>query len=104
MTDDQTTSQWRPPIGASFLGPSGRIWTVKALTARGERVVLTSDSPDGEHGAVVDITAVSRMIPLDATRSTQPSEPTPTQPSPAPAPVVEEAASQHGRDQSVIAP
>jgi hypothetical protein len=104
MTDDQTTSQWRPPIGASLLGPSGRIWTVRAITSRGDRVVLTSPSPHGEHGAVVDLTAVSRMIPLDATTSTQPSGPTSSHPSPAGALVVEEAASGHGRGQSSIVP
>jgi hypothetical protein len=27
---------------------------------------MTSDSPEGEHGTVVDATAVSRMIALDA--------------------------------------
>jgi hypothetical protein len=53
-----------PQPGDRFLGPSGRIWTVQAITTRGDRIVLTTPTPDGEGGAIVDHLAVARMIPL----------------------------------------
>jgi hypothetical protein len=58
------TSLEAPEPGERFLGPSGRIWTVQALTARGNRIVLTTPTPDGDSGATVDLLAIARMIPL----------------------------------------
>jgi hypothetical protein len=65
MTNTRST----PTVGERYLAPSGRIWTVRSLTPRGERVVLVSSSPEGDHGAVMDIAAVLRMIPLDVTEA-----------------------------------
>ena len=72
MTNNETSNEWTPPIGARYLAPSGRIWTVRSITPRGNRVVITYDAPDGEHGAVVDFTAISRMIALDSGPTTPP--------------------------------
>ena len=74
MTNSETRNEWRPAVGGRYLAPSGRIWIVRSITARGSRVVMASDSPEGEHGAVVDVTAVSRMIALDAAPSARPAE------------------------------
>ena len=73
MTNRETFNEWMPPVGRTYLAPSGRIWNVRSITPRGNRVVLVSDSPKGEHGAVVDITAVSKMITLDAPLSARPA-------------------------------
>jgi len=51
--------------GTQFLSPSGRIWTVRSITPDGARVVLAAEEPDGEHGAVMDIVAVLRMVRID---------------------------------------
>jgi hypothetical protein len=60
-------------IGTRYLAPSGRIWTVTRVTARGGRVVLTASSPDGEIAMVVDSIALRQMIALDPARTdTQP--------------------------------
>ena len=53
-----------PQPGDRFLGPSGRIWTVQTITPRGNRIVLTTPTPEGDSGAIVDRLAVARMIPL----------------------------------------
>ena len=53
-----------PQPGDRFLGPSGRIWTVQTITTRGNRIVLTTPTPDGDSAAIVDHLAVARMIPL----------------------------------------
>ena len=53
-----------PEPGDRFLGPSGLIWTVQAITTRGDRIVLTTPTPDGDSGAIVDLLAIARMIPL----------------------------------------
>jgi hypothetical protein len=66
MTNAETDNRWRPPVGTRYLAPSGKIWTVRSITPRGGRVILTAESPDGELGAVMDFVAVSRMIPVDA--------------------------------------
>jgi hypothetical protein len=66
MTNHETRNEWRPPVGGRYLSSSGRIWTVRSITSRGSRVGMTSDSPVGEHGTVLDVTALSRMIALDA--------------------------------------
>ena len=58
------TSLEVPEPGERFLGPSGRIWTVQAITARGHRIVLTTPTPEGDSGAIVDLVAIARMIPL----------------------------------------
>jgi hypothetical protein len=50
--------------GDRFLGPGGRIWTVRTITTRGDRIVLTTPTPEGDSGAIVDRLAVARMIPL----------------------------------------
>jgi hypothetical protein len=52
-------------VGARFLGPSGRIWTVREITPRGHRLIMTTPSADGECGAVMDVNAILRMVPLD---------------------------------------
>jgi hypothetical protein len=52
-------------VGARFLAPSGRIWTVCAITPRGHRLIMMTPSVDGECGAVMDVYAVLRMVPLD---------------------------------------
>ena len=54
--------------GTQFLSPSGRIWTVRSITPNGARVVLASDETDGEHGVVMDIVAVLRMVRIDPER------------------------------------
>ena len=46
------------------LGPSRRIWTVQTITTRGDRIVLTTPTPEGASGAIVDHLEVARMIPL----------------------------------------
>ena len=56
--------------GSQFLSPTGRIWTVRTITPNGNRVYLTSDEPDGEHGAVMDAVAVGRMVRIDRSDST----------------------------------
>jgi hypothetical protein len=53
-----------PQPGHRFLGPSARIWTVQTITTRGDRIVLTTPTPEGDSGAIVDHLAVARMIPL----------------------------------------
>jgi hypothetical protein len=53
-----------PEPGERFLGPSGLIWTVKAITACGDRIVLTTPTPDGDSGVIVDLLAIARMIPV----------------------------------------
>ena len=65
MSKRPLDTKWTPPIGARYVAPSGRTWTVRSITPRGRRAVITYDAPDGEHGAVVDFTAISRMIALD---------------------------------------
>jgi hypothetical protein len=54
-----------PASGDRYLSPSGRIWTVARTTRRGDRIALRTDGADGCHGAVVDLAALARMIPLD---------------------------------------
>ena len=66
MSTHEAENEWKPAIGSRYLAVSGRIWTVRSITPRGNRVVITCDLPDGEHGAVVDFTAVARMVALDA--------------------------------------
>ena len=51
MKDHGREDEWEPPIGARYLAASGRIWTVRSITSRGRRVVITSDLPDGEQAA-----------------------------------------------------
>ena len=63
-----TTSD-APEPGDRFLSPSGRIWTVQAITTRGNRIVLATPTPDGDSGAIVDRLAIARMIPLPITSS-----------------------------------
>ena len=63
------TSADAPQPGDRFLGPSGRIWTVQTITTRGNRIVLTTPTPDGDSAAIVDHLAVARMIPLPITTS-----------------------------------
>jgi hypothetical protein len=58
------TSQDASQPGDRFLGPSGRIWTVQTITTRGNRIVPTTPTPDGDSAAIVDHLAVARMIPL----------------------------------------
>ena len=58
------TSVEAPEPGDRFLGPSGRIWTIQAITAHGNRIVLTTPTPEGDSGAIVDLVAIARMIPL----------------------------------------
>ena len=58
-----------PEPGDRFLGPSGKIWTVQALTARGNRIELTTPTAEGDAGAIVDALAIARMIPLPAAAS-----------------------------------
>ncbi len=65
-------TEWTPPIGARYLAPSGRTWTVRSITPRGRRAVITYDAPDGERGAVVDFTAISKMIALDPAPTRRP--------------------------------
>jgi len=82
MKHKETGTEGTPLIGARYLAPSGHIWTVQSITPRGSRVVITYDAPDGKHGAVVDFTAISKMIALDATpdaRRVAPASPPPVQ-------------------------
>ena len=72
MSNHPLDTEWTPPIGARYLAPSGRTWTVRSITPRGRRAVITYDAPDGEHGAVVDFTAISRMIALDPAPTRRP--------------------------------
>jgi len=58
------TSSDVPQLGDRLLGPSGRIWTVQTITTRGNRIVLTTPTADGDSAAIVDHLAVARMIPL----------------------------------------
>ena len=53
-----------PEPGARFLGPSGLIWAVQAITAGGNRIVLTTPTPDGTIGVIVDLLAIARLIPV----------------------------------------
>jgi hypothetical protein len=52
-------------VGSRFLGPTGRIWTVRRITPRGHRLVMVRLSADKECAAVMDVSAVLRMVPLD---------------------------------------
>ena len=54
-------------VGSRHLSASGRVWTVRRLRPRSDRVWLGSSSADGEVGAVMDRTALSQMISLDHT-------------------------------------
>ena len=90
MKNKEIETECTPLIGARYLAPSGHIWTVQSITPRGNRVIITYDAPDGKHGAVVDFTAVSRMIALDATpgaRRVAPASLRPVQVTPAEATV-----------------
>ena len=69
------TSADAPEPGDRFLGPSGRIWTVQAITTRGNRIVLTTPTPDGDSGAIVDHLAIARMIPLPIATSSPDDSP-----------------------------
>lgn len=69
------TSLEVPEPGERFLGPSGRIWTVQAITARGHRIVLTTPTPEGDSGAIVDLLAIARMIPLSTAASSTDTPP-----------------------------
>ena len=51
--------------GSRFLSSTGRIWTVRAVMPDNGRVALSSPQPDGEHGAVIDIVALLRMVRID---------------------------------------
>jgi hypothetical protein len=51
-----------PEPGERFLGPSGLIWTVQAVTAGGDRIVLTTLTADGDSGVIVDLLAIARII------------------------------------------
>ena len=80
MQNNQMENEWTPPLGSRYLAPSGRTWTVRSITPRGSRAVITYDAPDGEHGAVVDFTAIARMIALDAAPTRRPTRRTPRRP------------------------
>ena len=80
MQNNQMENEWTPPIGARYLAPSGRTWTVRSITPRGSRAVITYDAPDGEHGAVVDFTAISKMIALDTAPAGRLARRTPRRP------------------------
>ena len=54
-----------PHPGDRYLGPTGVIWTVVGTTPRGDRVHVVTD---GDAGAVIDLVALARMLPLDAPR------------------------------------
>jgi len=73
MSNHPLDTEWSPPIGARYLAPSGRTWTIRSITPRGRRAVITYDAPDGEHGAVVDFTAISKMIALDPAPTGRPA-------------------------------
>ena len=64
-----------PEPGDRFLGPSGKIWTVQALTARGNRIELTTPTAEGDAGAIVDAVAIARMIPLPVASSSPDNAP-----------------------------
>ena len=51
-------------VGVRCRGVSGRVWTVRSVLANGSRVFVVSPGPDGECGAVIDIAALRRMVPL----------------------------------------
>ena len=80
MSNHPMDTEWTPPIGARYLAPSGRTWTVRSITPRGRRAVITYDAPDGEHGAIVDFTAISSMIALDPAPTRRPATPTTPRP------------------------
>jgi hypothetical protein len=77
------TSAEAPESGDRFLGPSGRFWTVQAITAHGNRIVLTTPTPEGDSGAIVDLVAIARMIPLRV--ATSPPDNAPATPGDRPA-------------------
>jgi hypothetical protein len=52
-------------IGTRVLSPTGKCWTIRSITSRGSRIVLTSDRPDGEHAAIMDRVAVLRMVRIE---------------------------------------
>ena len=58
--------------GSQFLSATGRLWTVRSITPTGTRVMLISDESDGQHGAMVDIAAVRRMVRVE--RSLRPAD------------------------------
>jgi hypothetical protein len=51
--------------GSQFLSATGRLWTVRSVAPTGTRVMLVSVESDGQHGAMVDIAAVRRMVRVD---------------------------------------
>jgi len=51
--------------GSQFLSATGRLWTVRSIAPTGTRVMLVSVESDGQHGAMVDIAAVRRMVRVE---------------------------------------
>ena len=49
-------------VGAQYLAPSGLIWTVRRVHPSAARIVVTTPSPDGDRGAVLDTVALARMV------------------------------------------
>jgi hypothetical protein len=54
-------------VGSRHLSATGRVWTVRRFLSRSDRYLLGSSSADGEVSAVMDRTALLRMINLDHT-------------------------------------
>ena len=55
-----------PTPGDRFLAANGRLWTVARVTPRGDRIHVVAAGADGTHGAVIDLVALARMLPLVA--------------------------------------
>ena len=62
-------------VGATYVAPSGRLWTVRSITPRGRRYELIAPSPDGAVGMIVDLGALQRMVRVDASHIAPVSEP-----------------------------
>jgi hypothetical protein len=52
-------------IGTSWVGPSGRVWTVRAVLRAGSRVLVVAPGQNGECAAVIDRGALARMVPVE---------------------------------------
>lgn len=67
-------SSWMDPAldiapGSRFLGPAGRIWTVRSIAQGSTRIVVVRSATGGDCGMVIDHAALLRMVSIDDVES-----------------------------------